>query len=74
MQWNGSKNDNLLNFHANVLLPKYVPLFKLVCCQLRPSSHTSYVIVERAQLLMVIVQMKNINFGNLIYDHIEEVF
>lgn len=34
VQWNRGKHDNILNFHANALSPKYLPLFKLVCCQL----------------------------------------
>lgn len=72
LQWNKGKLDNLLNFHANTLLPKNLPL--LVSCQLMPSSHTSNVTMERAKLLVTIVENKKINLGNLIYDQMNEVF
>lgn len=65
-QWNKGNHDTLLNFHANALLPKYMPLFKLICCQMIPSSHTSNVVVERAPLLFAIVKNMKINVGNLI--------
>lgn len=68
MQWNKGNHDTLLNFHANALLPKYMPLFKLICCQMMRSSHTSNVVVERAPLLFAIVKNMKINVGNLIYD------
>lgn len=48
MQWNMGKHGTFLIFHANALLPKYLPLFKLVHCRLMPSSHTSNVTMERS--------------------------
>lgn len=32
IQCNLEKHDMLLNFHVNALLPRYIPLFKLICC------------------------------------------
>lgn len=59
--WKTDKDNQQLNFHANNLMPQWMPQFKLICNRLIPTTHTSHVTVERAVLLYAMIKKENVD-------------
>lgn len=61
--WIIGKNKQYVNFHARALLPRWIPLFKLICSRLTPRKHKSHLTLYKAVLPYAMIQKKNADAG-----------
>lgn len=67
--WATGKTNRHVNFNVGALQPKWIPLFKLICCRLIPIKNTSHVTLDRAVLLYAMVQKRKVDTGWIILNN-----
>lgn len=62
-------NNQNLNFKSRAFQPKWTSLFKLICCILIHTKHTSLVTLDRAILLDTMIEKRRVDASWIIYNN-----
>lgn len=64
----GIDNQNL-NFNVEALIPKWTPLFKLICNKLILTMHTTHITLDKAILIYSMIEKRKVDVGWTIYNN-----